>query len=497
MAPVPGVVLEPAVLDQACGILAHVSPASATSLLMAILLGASCSAREPESMRHASEPATEAPPAIAVPEPPTPVADDPPRTSCRSTRAPSRHPLERAFQGTTIAGRTFVPAWRRSGAAVETVLVSLDAAGKLVVTPVPVPTADPFAIGGDARGLVIVSVPQHGRGSLLQVELRDDGTLHPGRPTSLPEVAWGWPTSVEVDDTRVTLHHALATPGQSMGDRMVYTIDRATRRVLTSAKAAPETSSHCHAGACTEFTVIREGAEVGRTSIMYRGPAGEAKLDVTISSMCPAFYPLIDGDDLLLIAPGDPWRAVIAATSPPLMREAAIDPSLAPIPGCGRTLYEFPSTTHPGLLDIVGARRTLRTFERARQSFGTGDVLPEQPLPRWLHAAHADGTIEVAWDGGSGMMHTPTDDRGIRRYFRHWYFKDGQVALLRREGGRWRSVDALPLPLRDAEGKMSDGYQPLVLRHGLHAAVLLTSSGGEEAWLQPFLVPCAAAPGPP
>jgi hypothetical protein len=461
------------------------------TVLLALL--AACSAHGPEPSPPAIAPARE-PAALPVLVPPAPRgADDPPRTTCRSTVPPSRHPLSHAAHSTEIAGRTFAVAWRHRGADVEAVIVSLDRAGALVETPVPVPHADPLAIGGDPRGLVIVSVAHRGRGTLLRVALEGDGALRPGQPTPLPDVAWGWPSAIESDGAVATVRHTLATPDQTRGADTIYTVDLATARVRATATPPAGATAHCHADACTTVELLRDDAGAsGRATLTRRGPGGDATLDLTIASACPTLYPVLAGDELVLVGPGDPWRAALVSPAAPFLREAAIDPSLPAMPGCGRALYTFPSPVHPGLLDGGRGPRSLLTYDRARRSFGAIEALPEQPFPRTLHAAHPDGAIEVAWDGGSGLTHSPTDARGVRRYYRHWYFHGGQVGLLRREGGRWALVDVEPLALRDADGATHHGYTPLVLRHGAHAAVLLAPDGGGEAWLQPYLAPCAA-----
>lgn len=458
------------------------------ALLLAALAGAACSAHGPEPVRVT--PASEAPATgpIVTPPRPSPSPDDPPRTSCRAAAPASQHPLSRAVLETEIAGRTFALAWRRAGADVETVIVSLDAAGALVITPVPVPYADPLALGGDPRGLVILSVANRGHGTLLRVALDADGALRPGKPTPLPAVPWGWPARVESDGATATLHHTLATPDQTAGAEARYTIELATGRVRATTTAPPGTTTHCHAGACTTAQITRVEDAPGRAALT----AGPARLELTIGSTCPTLYPVTAGDALLLVGPGDPWRAVLAEPTPPSLREVAIDPSLPAMPGCGRALYAFPSDAHPGLVDGWRGPRSLLTYDRAGASFGAPEALPEQSYDRWTFAPHADGVVEVAWKGGHGMMHSPSD-REVRRYFKHWYFEGGQVALLRREGGRWGYVDAAPLALQGAEGTFHDGYTPLVLRRGLHAAVLLTPDGGSEpAWFQPYLAPCPA-----
>jgi hypothetical protein len=71
-----------------------------------------------------------------------------------------------------------------------------------------------------------------------------------------------------------------------------------------------------------------------------------------------------------------------------------------------------------------------------------------------------------------------------------WTFAGGLVRLLRRQGRGWVAVDPRPFPLREASGK-GYGYAPVILRNGLHAAVLLApGSGTDLAWFQPYRAPC-------
>lgn len=340
---------------------------TSSSALRVLLLAAplACGGRAVESSRAAPEP--ELAPEPRRPDPTPAVA---PRLSCRSAAAPVTQPLARVQEPVQIGERGFAVAWRRVGAEVETVIVSLDARGELAVTPIPVPPSDPLAIGADAGGLVIVSVPLRGTGVLLRVALAADGLPRPGAPTPLPEVVWGWPATIDSDGARAQLRHAWATPDQTVGGETLYTIDLAVGRVVASSPAPPR---------------------------------------------------------------------------------------------------EDPAPQRPG----------------------------EPPVPqghsRSLRATHPDGLIQVTWDGGSGMTHSPTDERGQRRYYKHWYFNGGEVSLLRYERGQWVGLDPAPLALAAAEGMMDTGYHPVVLRNGLHAAILLAAQGGgEPAWFQPYLAPCPA-----
>lgn len=443
------------------------------------LAALACTARGPEPEATVPPPTVTEPAATREPAVAAAPAIAGPRRSCKASAPASQQALSRVGGAVTIDGRTFAPAWRGTGAAVETVIVALDADGGLVVTPVPVPYADPRAIGGDAGGLVIVTVPNKGTGRLLRVALGEDGQLRPGTSTRLPEVAWGWPQELFLMKGRAVLVHTLATKEQSLGTTVLHTIDVAAGRVLASETLLGRGLVRCDADGCTTVTIMGAEAQVAR---------GGREATLAIGSTCPAVYAIAGANEQVFVVPGDPWRALrVAGTK---IETVAIDEGLAPMPGCGTALYEFPSTARPGLIE--GTRtRTLLRWDARRGVFGARERLPDPGFDRTALADHPDGVIEVGWTGWRGMTHSPTDSRGMRRYYEAWSFDGGQVALLRHADGAWTAIDAAPLALAHAEGTFHDGYMPTILRHGLHAAVLLApEGGGDPAWFQPFLRPC-------
>lgn len=317
-------------------------------------------------------PVAEAAPAVVstgAPEIAAPAIAAPRARSCLTKVAATQHPLMHVAEAVEVGDRSFALGWRDAGSRSESVILALDDRGALVVVPVPVPPADPSVLGGDAGGLMIVSVATRATGKLLRIPFGADGTLKAGTSTALPEVAWGWPATLRSDGVRATLEHALSTAEQGVGSIVNYTIDLATLRVISTSPAPPRVAKD--------------------------------------------------------------------------------------------------------------------------ETFGTSTPLPSPGLSNGVRVAHADGVIEVVWDGGSGMTHTPTDSKGMRRYYKDWYFNGGQVRLLRHEHGQWVASDEVPLALANAQGRFHQGYAPIVLRHGLHAAVLLAPEGsGDPAWFQPYLAPC-------
>lgn len=457
-------------------------------IILASLVGCTSASRVSESpAAPEAAPAVEAAPGAPAVGAPAPVAD-PPRQACRSSAAVSSHALARAGAPIEIGERSFVSLWRGRGAETEAAIASLDDAGALTVASFPVPAPDPQALGAGAQELVIVSVAHRGTGTLVRVGLAPGGGLRPGAPKALPEVEWGWPAQVWADRSRLVLHHNLATAAQTLGGAVLYTLDLETGKVLGREALAANASVRCSPGVCLIEEALRRGDEVGpgRVRVTRRPWDGPAEVrEVELASTCPGLIEVLPG---VLVGAGAPWRALWSGDAAPFLREAAIDAGLAPEPTCGVARAAFPSRRHPGLLASQG--RDLLRWDAAARRFGARESLPPVPHPRVTQAWHPDGVVEVSWAGGHGLAHSPSD-REVRRYFEHWYFEGGQVHLLRREASGWTLADPVPLALADARGTFHEGYEPVVLRNGLHAAVLLAPrGGGDEALLQPYLAPC-------
>jgi hypothetical protein len=281
-----------------------------------------------------------------------------------------------------------------------------------------------------------------------------------------------------VQGSRALVQHTLATTQQGLGEEVLYTLDLAAGKVVATVKTGGR--SACTPDACTTL-VMHEGV----ARLWRRTPGGDdATGEVTLTSGCPAVYSL--GEELLVL-PGAPWRALAVAGKQ--MRAVDVVDTLVPIAGCGSLLTEFPSRRWPGLV----SEGSLLRWDAAGRSFGAAEGLPGSSHDRVEWFEHADGVIEIGWRGGSGMMHSPTDAQGRRRYFKHWFFTGGEVRLLRREHGGVVASEVVPLALAGAEGTMHAGYSPTLLRNGPHAVVLIAAQGGgEDSWWQPYLGPCVA-----
>lgn len=434
-----------------------------------LLALAGCSAREPEAGESAAPVATELGP----------------RHGCRATAAPFKVPLQRPGPVAAVGVRDFAYFWRRTGSDVEVVLASLGARGELVITPVPVPYAPTVAIGADPGGLVLVWTEPKEKARLLRVAVAEDGALQPGAPVVLPAIAWGWPAKLTSNGRQATLVHTLASEQQSAGATVQYTIDLASAQVVATTTPVPGEQQFCDAGGCTTIVMTRAADGGGPGRLRVAGPGGA--VEVEVDSTCPAHHVIEAEGERVIVAPGARWRAIAASST--RVEEVRVGPGLGQ-EACRPALYEFPMTARPGLLDGTRERWLLR-WDPVKRVFGRREALPD-PGYDAVRAAYIDGVIEVGWKGWSGMAHDPEHDpEGQRIYFAHWSFEGGVVKLLRPTEDRWDAVDAVTLPLADVHGTFHDGYTPVILRNGVHAAVLLAPGGGaDDAWAVPYLRPC-------
>ena len=401
------------------------------------------------------------------------------RGSCRASAPARRLALQLGDHRVEVGGRSFVHGWWREGMNTQTVLIGVDAVGEPLIVPLPLPPGDPLAIGADAQGIVIVSVPRHGTGVMVRVVV--DGAVKVGAAMAVPEIGWGWPRAIAVKGSRALVSHTLATAQQGLGEEVIYTVDLEAGRVLASLHTGAQTQ--CAAGACTTL-VEHEGT----ARVVRRTPDGEMEMTVPLTSGCPMVYEVGEG---LLVLPGAPWRALEVVGEQ--LRTATVANTLAPVAKCEAQLEaqltEFPSRRWPGLV----SHESLLRWEAEKRSFGAAEGLPRVGFGRVERFEHADGVIEIGWKGGSRWMHSEADAQGRSVYTKRWYYERGQVRLLRREGGGFVASDAVPLALTlvGADRMTLGGYVPTLLRHGLHAVVLIAAQGeGAMSWWQPYLRPC-------
>ncbi len=105
-------------------------------------------------------------------------------------------------------------------------------------------------------------------------------------------------------------------------------------------------------------------------------------------------------------------------------------------------------------------------------------------------AVVAEHVIAVRAEVSSGMTHSPTDDRGRRRYYESWEFGGAQVRLIDL-GDPTTEPERVDAPFPPTDGTMGEGPRFAVLQRDHHAAVIATHSTARPAWFAPLLAPCA------
>ncbi|MBI3205052.1 MAG: hypothetical protein HYZ29_26175 [Myxococcales bacterium] len=88
-----------------------------------------------------------------------------------------------------------------------------------------------------------------------------------------------------------------------------------------------------------------------------------------------------------------------------------------------------------------------------------------------------DGTLVLDERSGGGMRHTPTDSRGVRRYYRTWSYS-GRAVFLQRAARGWKEIQSRALPHSGEEGEHSSGYGAAALTRPGWARVLVTGDAG-------------------
>ena len=396
--------------------------------------------------------------------------------------------LHLAGASATVRGRTFVYAWQRRGLEEpRPVLVSLDARGALVQTELAAGFADPVTLASEPDGLVVLSVPSTGSPVAQRLRVSPDGTVSAERGRAVQGLPRGWPSGLASNGRILVVLHRIALPDGSAGTPTLFVADLAASRVVRSDATGDLADAACAGTVCAAARIGPDSATFAR---LDDAGAERDAVSVPFVRECRELERVETETGVAWLARGAAPSAVALRDATPVL--VGLDASAVPAePGCGETLHPFDAAPWPGLtLGYRGPRAVVAWDpDGARiQPLGT---LPSDAWERHLSSAFVDGTVEIAFTSSSGMVHSPTDADGNRRYFESHSFEGGEVALLRRTGGRWERMDVRPLAIAGVHGTMSEGYQPRVLRHGAHAAVLLLSESlGETGYFQPYREPC-------
>lgn len=449
---------------------------------------------EPPSAATASE--AEAPVAVASRGvgPTEPPSREP--ASCVSSRAPQEVPLHHPGDVALVGGRTFVYAWHRVGLEEpRTVLVSLDARGAVVETELAAGYAEPVTIASEPSGLLVLSVPSAGSPVAQHLRIAPDGTVtaEPARP--IAELPRGWPVELASNGRVALVLHRVALPDGSAATMSLFVVDLLAARVVRADASQDVADVACVGRACA---VARVGVDSASFAQIDDAGAEGQGTSVPFARQCRELERLESESGIAWLVRGATPAAVALRDAAPAVASPALathDASSVPGEGgCGETLYPFDAAPWPGVtLGYRGAREVLAWDPEGGRFVAMG-TLESDPWEQHEASAFVDGSIELAFTSASGMMHSPTDPDGRRRYFEHHSFEGGEIALWRREAGSWRRTDVRPLAVSDVEGSMSHGYAPRVLRNGAHAAALLLSEGlGEPGFVQPYREPCPSS----
>jgi hypothetical protein len=409
-----------------------------------------------------------------------------PRTSCPTASPAHEVPLYRPGGAIDVAGRTFLYAWHRDGLEEpRTVLVSLDAAGALVETPIEAGFAHPIVIGAATEGLVSLWMPPGGPARMQRVRVAAEVTAERSVAVDLSP---GWPSAIASSASTVLVVHRPATAEGALGANELLVLDVSGRVV----RHEPSTSAVDVACVGDRCAVARLGADAVEVALVAADGSERSPVRAPIHRTCRELERLEVEGAVLWLVRADPSFAVALVRGVGLVEvDATALPSES---GCGETLYAFEHAPWPSLSTRHRDARPLYAWDPEGRRIVALGTLAGDGFERHTGRAFVDGAIEVAYDASAGMMHSPTDARGTRRYFEHHTFDGGEVALWRREGGAWTRNDVRPLVISGVEGTMSHGYAPAVLRNGAHASLALLSEGASETgWIQPYLAPCESS----
>lgn len=232
----------------------------------------------------------------------------------------------------------------------------------------------------------------------------------------------------------------------------------------------------CLGGSCV-VTASGEGTAAS-IDLMLVAASGARKLK-ELEPSCSGWASFAEGGHLILVRP---TRGGVELSSAELASGKTRSVSLA-LAGA-----ECPT---PRAARVAG-RRGVVVGEGAKAAFmtvsGSLAVGAPEPLPEAVHGQRElvglpDGALVVEQTASTGMRHSPTDARGVRRYY-HTFSFDGRAALLRKAGGGWSLDGVVVLPHDGERGAHSRGYRAHGLVRPGYAGVLVDDRPeGKSEWL--------------
>lgn len=273
-----------------------------------------------------------------------------------------------------------------------------------------------------------------------------------------------------------------AKPTRYYGETALFSVPEGKR--TSPALAATAWSGACRARRCVA-AASREGLAVPIE--LYGIEDSGSKLLGALDESCAGWADWVEGARWIIARPSKAGLELIAIDLGSWRVTRKRVPSLGDCPSVRQA--ELGGRT--GVL--VGQGQGGSTFYpiSAELAVGEPESLPMPTYGEQTLVPMPDGALVVEQRIGHGMMHSPTDSHGVRRYFRVWSF-DGRAVLLRpKPPAAWRPETYARLPHSGEEGEFSDGFRARPLVRPGFAAVLVDDMPGGNSELVHVGRPCA------
>ncbi|MCB9568359.1 MAG: hypothetical protein H6710_14305 [Myxococcales bacterium] len=376
-----------------------------------------------------------------------------------------------------VAGVRWLVAHAGEGEAATPALVHLGADGELALTPLPFWSEDVARAGPTSLRLVDVAGKRW-----LAVDLADPDAPALGEPTPLPEVAEN-PKGIGADDRIAAFSRYFRDDARDAYIGETFVLDPASGRRLGAPAPWTAWDLICRGGRC--FGLASPNSDPSARSLIEVRAEGVVVLQELGQWNCGGATSW-ERDGRWLLAWSE--EAGLGLASLDLASAAVRVDALKEGGQCPGPRH----LRHRGddLLVISSGQDRLLT-RTITPTLEVGETRPILGLSgrEQVIAAVDDGLVVADFSSGRGMIHSPTDSRGIRRYYHVWDF-DGRAGLLRASDAGWTLEDVIALPESGSEGDFSTGYRVHLLTRPGRAAALVIGDGSLGSFFLPLRQPC-------
>lgn len=357
-------------------------------------------------------------------------------------------------------------------AAPTPVLIHLGAAGELVRTPLPFWSE---TVADEGRALRFADAD--GKRWVL-VDLTGPEAPRVGPVTAIPALA-PHAKGFASDGTTAAFARYFRDDAADAYIGDTFTIDVATGR---RGAAAPWTAweLRCRRGRC--FGLASANADPSAAAIIEVDPRGATVRGPLGPWTCTGAVTWEAGGRWH-IGRSDP--AGVGFASLDLTTGAFTPGPLAPLGACPGLAH----LRHAGEDLVLAAGAASLQVVTADGALGPRTSLPPFTDREHVLAALDDGIVFADFSAVRGMIHTPTDSRGVRRYYHVWSFQ-GRAGFLARGADGWSARDLVDLPASGDEGDFATGYRVHLLTRPGRAAALVVGDAGLPTHLRPLRQPC-------